>query len=65
MITNQFALLLLYTNIDQTLMNSFHGLLNFEMGRLDCRVITTKVYFSHSIKAWTPPFKMDCIKKGN
>jgi len=65
MITNHFALLLLYTNIDQTLMNSFHGLLNFEMGILDCRVITTKVYFSHSIMAWTPPFKMDCIKKGN
>jgi len=32
---------LLYTNIDQTLMNSLHGILNCEIGGLDCRVITT------------------------
>ena len=29
-------------NIDQTLVNSLHGLLNFKIGRLDCRVITTE-----------------------
>ena len=33
--------LVLYGNIDQTLINSLHGLLNFEIGGLDCRVITT------------------------
>ena len=34
--------LLLYENIDQTLMNSLHILLDFEMDGLDCRVITTE-----------------------
>ena len=33
--------LLLHGNIDQTLVNSLHGLLNFEISGLDCRVITT------------------------
>jgi len=32
----------MYGNIDQTLVNSFHGLLNFEIGGLDCRVIITE-----------------------
>jgi len=32
----------LYTNIDQTLMNSLHGLLNCEIGGLDYRIITTE-----------------------
>ena len=32
----------MYTNIDQKLVNSLHGLLNCEMGGLDCRVITTE-----------------------
>jgi len=33
----------LYTNIDQTLVNSLHGLLNCEIGGLKyCRVITTE-----------------------
>ena len=32
----------LYTNIDQKLMNSLHRLLNCEIGGLDCRVITTE-----------------------
>ena len=33
----------LYTNIDQPLLNSLHGLLNYcEIGGLDCRVITTE-----------------------
>ena len=32
----------LYTNIDQTLMNSLQGLLNCEIGGLDGRVITTE-----------------------
>ena len=34
--------LLLHRNIDQTLMNSLHGLLNCEIGGLDCPVITTE-----------------------
>ena len=34
---------ILYTDFDQTLMNSLHGLLNFEIGGLDCRVITTSI----------------------
>ena len=36
-----FFHLVLYTNIDQTLVNSLHGLLNCEIGGLDCHVITT------------------------
>jgi len=32
----------LYTNIDQTLVKSLHGLLSFEIGGLDCPVITTE-----------------------
>ena len=32
----------LYTNIDQTLVNTLHGLLNCEIGGLDCRVSTTE-----------------------
>jgi len=31
-----------YTNIDQTLVHSLHGLLNCEIGGLDCYVITTE-----------------------
>jgi len=34
----------LHGNIDQTLVNSLHGLLNFEIGGLDSRVVAT----SHS-----------------
>jgi len=34
--------LLLYTNIDQALMNSLHRLLNCEIDGLECRVITTE-----------------------
>jgi len=30
--------LFMYTHIDQTLVNSLHGLLNFEIGGLDCHV---------------------------
>ena len=33
---------LIYTHIDQTLVKSLHGLLNCEIGGLDCRVITTE-----------------------
>jgi len=33
--------MVLYTNIDQKLVNSLHGLLNCEIGGLDGRVITT------------------------
>jgi len=32
----------LYTNIDRTLVNSLHRLLNCEIGGLDCRVSTTE-----------------------
>jgi len=35
-------LYLLYTNIDQTLVNSLHRLLNCEIGGLDCHFITTE-----------------------
>jgi len=37
---------LVYTHIDQTVMNSLQGLLNCEIGGLDCRAITTE-YISH------------------
>ena len=33
---------IVYTNIDQKLLNSLHGLLNCEIGGLDCHVITTE-----------------------
>ena len=33
---------LLYTNIDQKLVSSLHGLLNCEISGLNCRVITTE-----------------------
>ena len=39
-------LLVLYGNIDQTLVNSLHRLMIFEIGGLDFHVITT-VYLSH------------------
>jgi len=32
----------MHVNIDQTLVNSLHGLLNFEIGGLDVHVITTE-----------------------
>jgi len=32
----------LYTNIDQKLVNSLHGLLNYEIGGLEWRIITTE-----------------------
>ena len=34
--------MLLYTNIEQTLVNSLHRLLNSEIGGSDCHVITTE-----------------------
>ena len=46
---NDLNLGVLHGNIDQTLVNSLHNLLNFEIGELDCRVITTK-YISCVIK---------------
>jgi len=36
----------MYTNIDQTLVNSLHGLLNCEIGGLNLYVITTE-YIEH------------------
>jgi len=38
--------IILYRNIDQTFVNLLHRLLNFEIGGLDCRVIT-KEYRTH------------------
>ena len=38
----------LHGNIDQTLVKSLHGLLNFEIGGLDCRVIATSHCSVHS-----------------
>jgi len=35
-------MMVLFRNIDQTLVNSLHGLLICEIGELDCRVITTE-----------------------
>ena len=35
-----FVTKVLYTNMDQTLLNSLHGLLNRETGGLDYRAIT-------------------------
>jgi len=32
----------MYTYIDQTFVNLLHGLLNCEIGGLDCHVITTE-----------------------
>ena len=34
--------LILYTNIEQTLVNSLHGAMNCETGGLDCHVTTTE-----------------------
>jgi len=43
--------MLLYTTIDQTLVNVLHGLLNCEIGGLYCHLITTeyrtRVHFIH------------------
>ena len=41
-----FTSYLAYTNIEQTLANSLHGLLNCEIGGLDCRAITAE-YRTH------------------
>ena len=39
---NALCIHVVYGSIDQTLVNSLHGLLNFERDGLDCRVITTE-----------------------
>ena len=39
---HRFGAYILYANIDRTLVNSLHGLLNCEIGGLDCHVITTE-----------------------
>ena len=41
-VSGQYSHAVLWTNIDQKLINSLHGLLNCEIGGLDCRVITTE-----------------------
>ena len=42
---------ILYGNSDQTLVKSLYGLLNFEIGGLECRVITadyiSRVHYMH------------------
>ena len=43
---NSFKCDILHGNIDQTLVNSLHGLLNCEIGGLDCRIIITE-YKTH------------------
>ena len=43
-VSGQYSYTILHENIDQTLMNSLHGLLNVEIGGLDCSVITTEYY---------------------
>jgi len=42
-------------NIDQTLVNSLHGLLICEIGGLDCYVITTRVYISCPLNTHVSP----------
>jgi len=37
-----YNLNVLHGNIDQTLLNSLHGLLICKIGGLDCRIITTE-----------------------
>jgi len=39
-----FYVSVLYVIIDQTLVNSLHGLLNCELGGLECRVTTKDIY---------------------
>ena len=36
------TVLVLHVIIDQTLVNTLHGVLNFEISGLDCRVILTE-----------------------
>ena len=45
---------LLHANIDQTLVKSSQELLKFEIGGLDCRVITTE-YFSCQLNTHVTP----------
>ena len=40
--SKNFLDLILYTHIDQTLVNSLQELLNYEISELDCHVITTE-----------------------
>ena len=56
---------ILHGNIDQTLLNSLHSLLNFEIGRLDCRVITTEykthvhcIHMYHLLLQSTEPYNL-------
>ena len=50
-VSGQYSYIILYTNIDQTCVNSLHGLLTCDIGGLDCRVIKikyrTRVYCIH------------------
>ena len=42
-------------NIDQTLMNSLHGLLNCEIGELDCHVITAEYKIMYPLYTHVTP----------
>ena len=46
----------LYRNIDQKLVNSLHGLLNYEIGGLDCHVITIDYKNKCSLYTHVTPF---------
>jgi len=46
-----FACILLYTNINQTLVNSLHGLSYCVIGELECRVITGE--YRHTCPLYT------------
>jgi len=60
-----YSMIVLYTNIDQTLGNSLHELLNCEIGGLDCHVITTEYIYlvsivytcnTYFVMHWSMPF---------
>jgi len=46
---------LVHKNIDQTLVNSLNGSLNFEIGGLECRVITTSRIYLISLNKHAIP----------
>jgi len=43
--------LVLHGNIDQTLVNLSHGMWNYEIGVLDCHVITTE--YTYFVMHWS------------
>jgi len=49
-VSGQGSHTILHGNIDQTLVNLLHGLLNFEIGELDCHVTATEYIYLMSIE---------------